>query len=117
MQVLLTHSANFIIIIFVLGRAVLRPLPAAPGATAPSAPVNYATATDYRTLAVRRARNTLGERSCAVLSSQERAALWKNSLPPKTFLFQASFPDIIIDPGKLFPTSSGSGNDFITWTL
>ena len=26
----------------------------------------------------------------------------------KTFLFQASFPDIITDPGKLFPTSSGS---------
>jgi len=27
----------------------------------------------------------------------------------KTFLFQASFPDIIIiTPGKLFPTSSGS---------
>jgi len=33
-----------------------------------------------------------------------------------TFLFQASFPDIIIDPGKLFPTSSGSWSDFVTWT-
>jgi len=26
----------------------------------------------------------------------------------KTFLFQASFPDISLIPGKLFPTSSGS---------
>ena len=25
-----------------------------------------------------------------------------------SFLFQASFPDIIVDPGKLFPISSGS---------
>jgi len=32
----------------------------------------------------------------------------------KTFLCQASFPDIIIDPGKLFPISSGSWCDFIT---
>ena len=34
----------------------------------------------------------------------------------KTFLFQASFADIITDPGKLFPTSSGSSSDFVTWT-
>jgi len=35
----------------------------------------------------------------------------------KTFLFQASFPDIIsLIPGKLFPTASGSRSDFITRT-
>jgi len=33
----------------------------------------------------------------------------------KTFLFQASLPDIIIDPVISLPTFSESWDDFVTW--